>query len=383
MKRLSTSRFLNLAKLLKHKSYILLGPRQTGKSFIIREQLPNIKKYNLLLKEDFKRLSFDPTLIRKELTAKDKIIVIDEIQRLPELLDEVQYMIEEKGIRFLLTGSSARKLKDQNINLLGGRARFMNFHPFTFLELKNKFSLDRALNYGLIPGIYFSEQPDLDLDAYLGSYIEQEIAREGVVRNLTAFTRFLEVAALCNAELINYTSISNDAQVPRTTIHEYFKILEDTLIGYALPAWKETKKRKPIATSKFYFFDWAIAKQLQGLKNITEKSEIYGKAFESYFFHELKTFCDYNNIKDLHFWRTQSQDEVDFIIDNKVAVEVKASKIFKKEHIKSLIKLRDENMISGYYVVYLGKTLVLEDYPWVRVINYQEFLKSLYAGDII
>jgi len=373
-------RTLDLAKLVSKKSHIILGPRQTGKSALIRQQFPSAKKYNLLLKEDFRRLSFDPGLLRKEISKTDRIVIIDEFQRLPELLDEVHYLIEEYGTHFLLTGSSARKLKSQNINLLGGRARFLHLHPFTFEELGERFSLERALSYGLIPGIYFSDEPELDLNAYVTTYIEQEIAREGLVRNLTTFTRFLEVAALCNGEQINYTSISNDTQIPRTTIHEYFKILEDTLIGYQLPAWGESKKRKPVATPKFYFFDWAIPKHLQEIKTVSRKSELYGKAFESYFFHELKSYCDYHSVKDLHYWRTNQKDEVDFILDNRIAIEVKASEIFKKDYIRSLERLREEKLLQKYFIVYLGPDLHLEDHPWLQVLNYQSFLKLLYRG---
>lgn len=373
-------RTLDLRKRLEKKSHILLGPRQTGKSTLIRMQFPEAKKYNLLLKEDFRRLSFDPSLLRKEISKTDRLVIIDEFQRLPELLDEVHYLIEEYGTHFLLTGSSARKLKSHNINLLGGRARYLNLHPFTKQELGSAFDLDRALNYGLIPGVYFSSEPDLDLSAYVSTYVEQEIAREGLVRNLSTFTRFLEVAALCHGEQIDFTSISNDAQIPRTTIHEYFKILEDTLIGYRLPAWGQTKRRKPIATSKFYFFDWAIPKHLQELRHVSRKSEIFGKAFESYIFHELKTYCDYNNIKDLHYWRTVQKDEVDFIYDNRVAIEVKSSEVFKKDYVRSMLKLRDEKIIENYYLVYLGKDLSLAEYPWLKVLNYENFLKLLYRG---
>lgn len=375
MKSPYISRILDLKKLLKKKSHIILGPRQTGKSLLIKTNFPKAKKYNLLLKEDFRRLSFDPTLLRKETSEKDKLIIIDEFQRLPELLDEVHYLIEEYGTHFLLTGSSARKLQSQNINLLGGRARFIYLHPFVYSELKEHFSLERALNYGLIPGIYFSDDPEADLNAYVSTYIEQEIAREGLVRNLTTFTRFLEVAALYNAEQINFTAISNDTQIPRTTIHEYFKILEDTLIGYILPAWQESKKRKPIASSKFYFFDWAIPKHLQEIKNVSKKSEIYGKAFESYIFHELKTYADYSN-KKLHYWRTYQQDEVDFILDNKIAIEVKASENFKNDYIKSLIRLHDESLLEKYILIYQGKDLYLKEYPWLEILNYESFLKK-------
>jgi predicted AAA+ superfamily ATPase len=261
---------------------------------------------------------------------------------------------------------------------LGGRARFLRFHPFTYIELKGHFSLEKVVNIGLIPGIYFSDDPEKDLDAYLATYVQQEIANEGLVRNLTTFTRFLEVAALCNAEQIDYTSVSNDAQIARTTIHEYFKILEDTLIGYLLPAWKKSKKRKPIATSKFYFFDWAIPRKLQEISGITPKSEIFGKAFESYMFHEIKTYCDYHGIKDLHYWRTKDQSEVDFIIDNKIAVEVKGSKVFNSDYLNSLNKLREEKIIKEFYLVYLGNDLILEEYPWVKVMNYQNFLTKIY-----
>lgn len=379
MRNTYVPRALNLKKLVANKSHIILGPRQTGKSALIRAEFPDAKKYNLLLKEDFRRLSFDSSLLRKEVTKSDKLVIIDEFQRLPELLDEVHYLIEEYGTHFLLTGSSARKLRNQNTNLLGGRARFIHLHPFTYHELKKKFSLERALNYGLIPGIYFSEEPEADLNAYVSTYIEQEIAREGLVRNLTTFTRFLEVAALCNAEQIDFTSISNDAQIPRTTIHEYFKILEDTLIGYTLPAWRESKKRKPVATPKFYFFDWAIPKHLQEVKTVSKKSELYGKAFESYIFHELKTYCDYNGSKELHYWRTQQQDEVDFILDNKIAIEVKASENFRPDFIKSLVKLKQEELLEKYILVYQGKDLHLEEYPWLEVLNFESFLKKYLA----
>ncbi len=377
MKRINIERNIDLAKLLKHKSYILLGPRQTGKSWLIKNIFPIAKRYNLLLREDYKKLSFDPSLIRKELKPQDKLIIIDEFQKIPELLDEVHYLIEEFGIKFLLTGSSARKLKKQSLNLLGGRALFARLHPFTFSELKQHFSLEKALNHGLIPGIYFSDQPELDLDGYISTYIQQEIASEGLVRSLPTFTRFLEIAALSNAELINFTSISSDAQIPRTTIHEYFKILEDTLIGHMLQPWQKTIHRKPIATPKFYFFDWSIPKHLQGLGKITPKNEIYGKAFETYIFHELRTFCDYNGLKDLHYWRSKNHDEVDFIINNKIAVEVKASENFKLDYLKSLKRLKDECLLKEYYLIYLGPDLNLEAEPWLKIINYKNFLNLI------
>ncbi len=377
-------RYLNLKELLKSKSVFLLGPRQTGKSTLIRQQLKGVKNYNLLLKDIFSKLNFDPTCIRKELKPEDKLIVIDEIQKIPSLLDEVQYLIEEKNVRFLLTGSSARKLKKYGTNLLGGRARLQSFYPFTYFELQEQFDLEKMANRGMLPSIYFSDDPEADLNSYVALYLQQEIANEGVTRNLPAFSRFLEVAALGNAEQVDFTAISNDAQVKRTTVHEYFQILQDTLVADELPTWKQTVKRKPIATSKYYFFDWGIVKQLQKLGEIKIGSPQFGKAFESFIYQELKAFCSYNKKKDLHYWRSNSQYEVDFILNNQIAVEVKAKKNISKSDIDGIIKLSEENLLEKYFVIYLGDS----DYQFpkhehIQIINYKKFLDLLWARKLI
>lgn len=176
----------------------------------------------------------------EELTPSDQIIVIDEIQRLPELLNEVHRLIEERGVRFLLTGSSARKLRRGGVNLLGGRARTLHLHPLTFAELGREFDLHKALTRGLLPSIYLSDEPKADMQAYTGSYLQQEVLAEGATRNVPAFSRFLHVAAWCNGTVINFTNVANDAQVPRTTVYEYFAILQDTLLLREVPAWKKT-----------------------------------------------------------------------------------------------------------------------------------------------
>jgi predicted AAA+ superfamily ATPase len=373
-------RIINLNKLLQKKSYFLLGPRQTGKSFLIRNQLKPDHVYNLLERDTFQKLAFNTALIRQEVLKKNELVVIDEIQKLPELLDEVHNLIEEKNIRFLLTGSSARKLKKYGTNLLGGRARLQYLHPFIYHELKNHFDLNKVLNYGLIPSIYFSDDPEADIEAYIGLYLQQEIANEGLTRNLPAFSRFLEVAALSHAEQVNYTSISNDAQIPRTTVHEYFEILKDTLIAYELPAWKQTVKRKPIATPKYYFFDWGIVRKLQKLGRIQMGSSLAGKAFESYIFHEVMSYCHYNGIKDLCYWRTTGQDEVDFILNSEIAIEVKSSKNIHPSDLKGLIRLKEENIIKKFYLVYHGeKEITLEVAPFVRILPYKKFLDILWS----
>jgi predicted AAA+ superfamily ATPase len=214
-------RRLTLDKDLKAKSVFLLGPRQTGKSSFIREQLGPHLLYNLLLPETFNRFNFKPQSLVEEIGTNKKLVVIDEIQRIPQLLNVIHYLIEEKGIRFLLTGSSARKLRSTQINLLGGRARLKYLGPFTSEELGDQFDLRRFLKNGLLPSHYFSDDVDADLDAYVGLYLQHEIANEGLTRNVPAFSRFLEVAALGHAEQISLSKIAYEAQVARKTLHEY------------------------------------------------------------------------------------------------------------------------------------------------------------------
>jgi len=249
-------RVLNLPSLLRKKSHFLFGPRQTGKTSLIRHSLKGVRSYDLLDNSVYLSLSQDPSRIAQEINPRDRIIVVDEIQRLPILLNEVHRLIEERGIRFLLTGSSARKLRRGGVNLLGGRARTKYMHPLTYTELGNQFDLLKAIERGLLPSVYLSEDPHSDLEAYTGSYLQQEVVAEGVTRNVPAFSRFLKVAALCNGTVVNFTNVSNDAQVPRTTVYEYFEILKDTLLLYELPSWRKSKKRKPLTSSKYYFLMW-------------------------------------------------------------------------------------------------------------------------------
>lgn len=376
-------RILNLKAALSKKSHFLLGPRQTGKTSAIEAQLGSVKVYDLLLKEVFRRLSFNPSLIREEWKAEHRIIVIDEIQKLPDLLDEVQWMIEKYNVHFLLTGSSARKLRKYGTNLLGGRARMLHLHPFVRKELGAHFDLNRALQTSLLPSIYFSEDPEAELDSYVALYIQQEIANEGLIRNLPAFSRFLEVAALCQAEQTHFTAVSNDAQVARTTVHEYFQILEDTLMIHRLDVWGQSKKRKSVATPKYYFFDWGVARKLQGIDRFEPKSVLFGKAFESYFFHELRSYCDYHSAKKLQYWRTQSGDEVDFILNEDIAIEVKGKATMSSQDLKGLRKLAEEKKMRQFYFVYLGSDRRLDSVRNITVLNYESFLDRLWAGEIL
>ena len=276
----------------------------------------------------------------------------------------------------MLTGSSARKLRKGGINLLGGRARVQYFHPLTFAELGARFELPKALHAGTLPAIYFSDNPDADLEAYASVYLQQEIMAEGVTRNVPAFSRFLKYAALCNSTIVNFTSLASDAQVPRTTVYEYFDILKDTLILFELPAYRQTRKRKPICSSKYYFFDVGVVRKLQG-RIWSEGTKEYGEAFETYIMHELTSARDYGFIEKIAFWRSTSGYEVDFLIDDHTAVEVKAKRNVSSEDIKPLRVLAQERKFKRYVCVSLeDRERKVGD---IHIIPYRDFLEKLWS----
>ena len=368
-------RLLNLQNLLEKKSHFLLGPRQTGKSFLIAQRFKGVPVYDLLNTSVYLGLSQRPQRLSEELTSKDRIVVIDEIQRLPALLNEVHRLIEQRGTRFLLTGSSARKLRQGGVNLLGGRARTKHLHPLTNQELGEHFDLERFITRGGLPSIYFSDDPRADLDAYAGSYLQQEIVAEGATRNIAAFSRFLKVAAYCNATIVNFTNVATDAQVPRTTVYEYFEILKDTLILYELPAWRETKKRKPLASSKYYFFDIGVVGVIQD-RRYRKGTPEFGEAVETYIMHELKSYTDYVSAEPLAFWRSKSGFEVDFILGDHTAVEIKASENIAVNDLKSLRALAEEKKLKRYLCVSLAARR--RQIGNVTILPIQEFLKNLW-----
>jgi len=371
-------RILNLPPLLDKKSHFLFGPRQTGKTSLIHHTLKDVKVYDLLDTSIFLALSQNPGRIAQEATPQDRLIVIDEIQRLPELLNEVHRLIEGRGIRFLMTGSSARKIRRGGINLLGGRARTKNLHPLTRRELGERFDLTCAIQRGSLPSIYFSDDPAADLESYTGLYLQQDIVAEGAVRNIPAFSRFLRIAALCNGTIVNFTKVSNDAQVARTTVYEYFEILKDTLILHELPAWRKSKKRKPLASSQYYFFDVGVATALQRRVLRTGTPE-FGEGFETYLFHELLCYRDYIHHEPLSYWRSTSGFEVDFIIGDHTAVEVKAKENISSHDIKTLQALAEEQILKRYLLVSLE--LRMRQIGEVTILPYQEFLDKLWNGE--
>ncbi|MBI4373564.1 MAG: ATP-binding protein [Deltaproteobacteria bacterium] len=377
-------RILDLRASVQRKSLFLFGPRQTGKTFYLTKTFPKSPTYNLLHSQTFLRLSQRPHLLREELTAVRSLespVIIDEIQKLPILLDEVHSLIEEKKIKFVLTGSSARKLKRGGANLLGGRATTFHLFPLVSREIPD-FDLMRALNRGTLPSIYPSDDPENDLADYVGNYLKEEIKAEGLARNIENFSRFLQTASLCNAELVNFTNIGNDAQIAPRTIAEYFSILEDTLTGHTLEPYTKTKRRKAVSTAKFYFFDCGVCNLLAGRKNIKPKTELFGKSFEHFIFTELRAFLSYRrDPRPLTFWRSQTSDfEVDFLIGDEVAIEVKGSDLVTERHLTGIKALAEELKLKKKLVVSMDeKPRRMGD---ITILPVSYFLEMLWDGGL-
>ena len=384
-------RIIDIQGKLKSKSLFLFGPRQTGKSSLIANQIQDDVKlsWSLLNVRIRRRCQADPGVLRDEIETRgihDGLVIIDEIQKVPELLDEVHLLIEETDIRFLLTGSSARRLKKQGVNLLGGRAGKMNLHPFVWPEIREfKPTLDRILKYGLLPSAFLSDTPDDVLDAYINVYLQEEIAGEGLVRQLPKFERFLEVAALTNAEEINYSNIASDVMMSRASITEWYGILYDTMIGFAVPPYTKTKKRKAVETERFYFFDVGLVRFLLGLGDLVDTQTEYGKLFEAYIAEELSAYLDYNKRKEkLSYWRTrQSSFEVDFVIGDDVAIKTKTTKLVNEsKDLRGLRALKEEGIFKKYIVVSRDNISRTTD-DGIMLLPWNLFLDWLWEGKII
>ena len=384
-------RIIDIHSRLKSKSLFLFGPRQTGKSSLIANQIQDDVKlsWSLLNARTRRRCQSDPGVLRDEIGTRgirDGLVIIDEIQKVPELLDEVHLLIEETDIRFLLTGSSARRLKEQGVNLLGGRAGKMNLHPFVWPEIRELHpTLDKILKYGMIPAVFLSDTPDDFLDDYINVYLQEEVAGEGLVRQLPKCERFLEAAALTNAEEINYTNIASDVMMSRGSITEWYGILYDTMIGFSVPPYTKTKKRKAVDTERFYYFDVGIVRFLMGLGDIVDTQTEYGKLFETYIAQELSAYLDYNRRKEkLSYWRTrQSSFEVDFVIGDEVAIETKTTKIVnEKKDLRGLRALKEEGIFKKYIVVSRDSITRTTD-DGIILLPWNLFLEWLWDGKII
>jgi len=378
------SRILDLKSLAEQKSLFLFGPRSTGKTTLLKLQFHEDAIINLLRSSTFLALSGNPSALYdmvREITRTHSTVIIDEIQKLPMLLDEVHDLIESKQVRFILTGSSARKLKRSGVNLLAGRAWQCNLFPLSFAEIDN-FNLENYLLYGGLPQVYGSQYQAEELDAYINTYLKEEIKEEALVQNFTHFSRFLKVAAVCNAEQLNFANVSQETGIPATSVRSYFEILSDTFVGFLLEPWRKTVRRKAVATAKFYFFDVGVANFLNGVTMLNRDSAEFGKSFEHFIAMELRCYLSYNRIKrELCFWRTTGGVEVDFIIGDDMAVEVKATTRVTDKHLKGLRALKDEGLIRSCFIVSFDE-LDRETGDGIRILYWESFLKKLWGGSI-
>jgi len=377
--------FCPVSGTLKEKSVLLLGPRRTGKTQYVKNQLKPDRVYNLLVNREFVKLAANPGLIREELRENDRLVVVDEIQKLPSLMDEIHDLIETSGTRFLLTGSSARKLRRTHTSLMAGRARVHHLWPFTYAELaagpKPLFNLQKILTHGSLPPVYLSDSPARELEDYAGAYLKEEIQAEAIVRKIENFSRFLKVAALTNAELVNFNEVARDAQVPPRTIIEYFNILEDTLLGNMVLPFRHAASRKAYSMGKFYFFDIGVANSLAGITQAPKGTPGYGKALEHLIYLELKAYKSYKNKAEaIQFWRTYEGSEVDFVVGDSIGIEVKATEMAHAGHLKGLRSLDGQHRLKRKIVVSSdARRRVLGG---IEVIPAKEFLELLWSGDI-
>jgi len=369
------------------ETFFLWGPRQTGKTTLLRATYPDAVWLDLLKAEEYRRYLQNPEFLRQEIAATggSPFIVIDEVQKVPALLDEVHWLHENRGIRFALCGSSARKVRRGHANLLGGRATRYELSGLVSAELGDGWQLDHMLNHGYLPPIYDSPRPTPRLNGYVANYLKEEIAAEGLVRNLPVFSDFLNIAALSDTELVNFSTIARECGVSSLTIKEYFQILEDTLLGKWLPSYRKRPKRRVIQAPKFYFTDVGVVNFLARRGKIEAGSELYGKAFENWCFHELSAFAQYGGtFAELSYWRLASGIEVDFIInDMEIAIEAKASRKVTASHLKAMRTIIDDHPGIKRRIV-----VCLEDKPRItddriEILPTREFARRLWAGEIM
>jgi len=374
----------------RSQTCFLWGPRQTGKSTLLKALFPKALRYDLLLSDEYRRLAGQPSLLREELqaagikagTQRDPVI-IDEVQKIPELLDEVHWLIENRGVRFILCGSSARKLKRGHGNLLGGRALRYELFPLVYPEITG-FSLSTALNSGLLPRHYTTPQPRRLLQSYVGDYLKEEISAEALARNIGSFSRFLEVAAISNSEIINYQNIARECSISAPTVKNYFEILEDTLIGRFLPAFRAKAKRRVILAPKFYFFDVGILGALARRGPVEPGSELYGRAFEHFIVMEVMAHASYSELLyPVAYWRTASQFEVDLILgDHEVAIEIKSTAQPGDNQLKGLRAFKEDFAVKKAILV-CSAPRPRTTADGIDILPWEIFLQRLWSGVII
>lgn len=368
-------------------SIFLFGARQTGKTTLINCLFPDAPKYDLLDSNTFERLHRNPSLLRQELLAlpEETLIVIDEIQQLPILLNEVHWLIVNRNMRFVLSGSSARKLKRSGANMLGGRALRNLFYPLVSAEIPD-FDILRAVQHGMIPRHYLAPNPATlwrRIQAYITVYLREEIKAEALVRNLSVFNKFLEVAAMTDGEMVVWNNIAQDCGIDAKTVKEYFAILEETLIGYMIPAYTKKIKRDLRQAPRFYYFDVCIPNYLLGKRSLNQGSADFGHAFEHLMIQEIVAYLGYHFIdRGLSYWHTYSGLEVDAILgDAKVAIEFKSCNEVQKRHLNGLKAFKEEHPECRLIVVSMdARPRLLQE---VEILPATDFLQRLWRDEII
>ena len=369
-------------------SFFLFGPRGTGKTTWIQEHFRDAPSYDLLSAAEALRLNRDPSFLARECEelAARRWVVIDEVQKAPLLLDEVHSLIERKRLRFVLSGSSARKLKRGGANLLAGRAEVKRLFPLVSRELDFQRGLEEALEHGMLPLAVTGTRPRAFLKAYVETYLQEEIQAEALVRQIGGFARFLEVAARMNGQAVNAAAVSRDAQVARQTVQGYFQILIDTLIAFWLPAWKLKRSTKQVAHPRFYLFDCGVARHMANLGHLPVHPEERGFLFETFLLHEIRAFLHYRELDyPLSYFSTHEGTEVDLIIETPrglVAMEFKSGARWERKYHGGLLRFRDLHPRSRVFTfgVFAGKRALVEDQ--VRILPWREFLELLWAGEV-
>ena len=368
------------------KSFFLWGPRQVGKTSLLKAIYPNAPLIQLLKSDEFALYRSHPERLRERVRANGwKHVIIDEVQKVPQLLDEVQLLIEDDGVAFALCGSSARKVRKGHANLLGGRALRFEMSGLVSAEIGASFKLERLLNNGYLPMIYDSDQPQAYLKAYCADYLKEEIFAESLVRNLQPFSRFLEISALGDTEVVKYETIARDCGVSAPTIKSYYEILADTLLSRFLPAYTHRPKRRTKSSPKFYYRDVGLVNHLAQRSNLSQGSEAWGKAFENWVMHELSTYLDYRQRSEsLAYWQLTTGVEVDFIVGHmKCAVEAKSSRNIHADHLKGLRELKDDFPEVGRRIVVCMEDQSRVTADGIEILPYREFTSQLWSDRLL
>ena len=378
--------FPRLAPIPKNpeRSFFLWGPRQTGKTTLLKLLYPKALRIDLLKTDELMRYLKNPSILREEVSAlpQNQLVVIDEIQKAPRLLDEIHWLIEEKGQKFALSGSSARKVKRGHANLLGGRAIRYELFGLNLREIGKQFSLNRFMNNGPLPNHYLADDPKLLIRSYVDDYLREEILEQGLTRNLPVFSDFLRVTAIGDTEVLNMSNVARETGVAVSTVRDHYQILVDTLLGAFLPAFTNRPKRRTTQAPKFYFRDVGVVNHLAKRGPVEPGSELFGKAFENWLFHELSTHSSYSELfYDLSYWRLSSGVEVDFILgDAQVAIEAKGKTRITSSDLKGLVQLKKDFPEVKHRIIVCLEPRARKTDSGILILPYTDFIENLWEG---